>query len=665
MTHHRGALSPQTIMTSLSLLLSIAAVVPCTATTDVFESDFPRLFYNDMGWLDGNIQLMSRFDVLTTAFWNQEGPTVVKLDSLALLNPAMQRLPYINSAGRSFPLVSDPNHVVNRLANGIQNSWYARNELGQLIYFDPQIPDMEMLNLSIKCPRVNGKTWGEYLADFAATQIMSTGHWEGLYLDNLWASASWINAAIPGSIDFNLDGVADHPDSVDSWWTRGMAQFLDRLRNQVGQDAILLGNGNGRQYAYLNGRYFEDYPFREGWNESMQEVSGWQSAGVNPNLLALVTRGAPNNYRLMRYGLCSALIAAEFSQHFDASNAPNPVFYDEYAVNLGKPIGEPIELGITEVAGADFEGGLPPELSTSCGSGEGIITTNQAQVIDGNVSLLGRPAGVQTWQLFLCSDSGDLPLIAGHTYTLTFNYRIVSEPPGDGYFYAGTRSNADLNASNRNILILDPPAGTVGEARGDVTLGNYPGYYLYWGLKNGGQIVIDSIRIIEGQGGAFRRDFEYGIALVNPTSSPFTIPLGGVYYRLDGTVDPITNNGMSTSQVTLAAEDGLVLLDTAPTAVDEEAAPAAPPLLLAFPNPARMSMTPAVEITGVPRGGSVTIVSPLGRIVRTLTEHDPGGSWRWDLRNASAQRAASGVYLALVRDAGRKMVGSVQLAVRR
>lgn len=561
----------------LGLLLSIASVVPSEDTTGVFQSSFPRLFYDDAGWMNGNTILISRFDVMATAFYNQEGTTRAKLDSLALLNPAIRRLAYLNPAGHSLPSVSDPNHVMNRMVAGIHDSWYARNEMGEFVYFDPTLPEMEMFNLSSKCPRVNGKTWGEYLADFASSQILSVGPWEGMFIDNIWLSASWINPVIPGSIDFNLDGIADHPDSVDSWWTQGVAQFLSRLRGQVGEDEILFSNGNGRHYAYLNGRYFEDYPFREGWAGSLQEVSDWQNAGRNPSLLALVTRGATNNYRLMRYGLCSALVSGVFSHHSDVSGNPNQVFYDEYAVELGQPTGEPIELGITEVAAADFESGLPPGFPGGCAFGQGTITSNPAQVIDGQVSLLGQPGGSQTWQLFLCSDPARVHLIAGRTYTLTFNYRIVAEPPGDGYFYAGTRSNTNQTASNRNIIIIDTPAGTLGEARGDVTLGNYSGYYLYWGLKNGGQIVIDSIRLIEGQGGAFRRDFEAGIALVNPTSAPFTVPLGGTYSRLNGTVDPNTNNGEATSEVTLAAEDGLVLLRRGTTGIGEEEVPTPTP----------------------------------------------------------------------------------------
>jgi hypothetical protein len=381
----------------------------------------------------------------------------------------------------------------------------------------------------------------------------------------------------------------------------------------------------------------------------------------------MVTRGDERNYRLMRYGVSSALVAGVFSHHESTdSTYTNSVFYDEYSADLGLPTAPPIELGMTQIGGADFEFGIPPSFSNQCGSGLGIWTQDPNLVIDGFGSLLGRPGGTDNWQLFLCTDPDDIDLLPGATYTVTFNYRVVSEPPGDGYFFVGARSNTNINGSDRNLLILDPPAGTVGHARGEVTLGNYPDYFLLWGFRNGGQIVIDSIRIMRGQGGYFRRNFEHGIALVNPTGAPVTVPLGGVFHRIPGVVDTLTNNGATVIQVTLAPQDGLVLLNGPATGVAENpAAPAEPPLFLAFPNPVPMSAAGAVQIAGVPDGGSVAIVSPLGRIIRIITEHGSDGGWRWDLKGHSARPAASGVYVAMIRDAGDRAVGALRLTLTR
>ncbi len=115
----------------------------------------------------------------------------------------------------------------------------------------------------------------------------------------------------------------------------------------------------------------------------------------------------------------------------------------------------------------------------------------------------------------------------------------------------GARSDVNQSASVRGVIDFDPPAGTVGEARAEVTLGNYPNYYFYWGMKNEGQIVVDSIRITKGRGGVFQREFQNGLALVNPTTTTLVIPVEPGYRRIMGTLDPITNNGLPVTQVAL------------------------------------------------------------------------------------------------------------------
>jgi len=59
---------------------------------------------------------------------------------------------------------------------------------------------------------------------------------------------------------------------------------------------------------------------------------------------------------------------------------------------------------------------------------------------------------------------------------------------------------------------------------------------------------------------AWRRDFQYGIVLVNPGSSDQSITLGGTFRKIKGTVDPVFNGGGVISQITLPPRSGIVLL---------------------------------------------------------------------------------------------------------
>ncbi|MGP0057054.1 MAG: putative glycoside hydrolase [Steroidobacteraceae bacterium] len=77
------------------------------------------------------------------------------------------------------------------------------------------------------------------------------------------------------------------------------------------------------------------------------------------------------------------------------------------------------------------------------------------------------------------------------------------------------------------------------------------------------------------QKGVYRRDFQNGIALVNPKGNGSqTVQLETNYRRISGTQDPVTNNGQVTNTVTLNDRDGIILLRLQPLPVPVPNAPA-------------------------------------------------------------------------------------------
>jgi len=60
--------------------------------------------------------------------------------------------------------------------------------------------------------------------------------------------------------------------------------------------------------------------------------------------------------------------------------------------------------------------------------------------------------------------------------------------------------------------------------------------------------------------GVWRRDFQNGVVLINPTTSAKTLKLEPGLRRLAGHQDPAVNDGSAVDQVTLAPKDGIVLL---------------------------------------------------------------------------------------------------------
>ncbi len=60
--------------------------------------------------------------------------------------------------------------------------------------------------------------------------------------------------------------------------------------------------------------------------------------------------------------------------------------------------------------------------------------------------------------------------------------------------------------------------------------------------------------------GVWQREFENGLALVNSTDQPQTVTLPSRYQKIYGRQDPVINNGETINEVTIPAQDGIILL---------------------------------------------------------------------------------------------------------
>jgi hypothetical protein len=73
--------------------------------------------------------------------------------------------------------------------------------------------------------------------------------------------------------------------------------------------------------------------------------------------------------------------------------------------------------------------------------------------------------------------------------------------------------------------------------------------------------AISAPQTVAWQKGVFRRDFENGIALVNPKGNGAqTVVLEADFKRISGSQAPKVNNGATVHTVTLPDRDGLLLL---------------------------------------------------------------------------------------------------------
>ena len=128
----------------------------------------------------------------------------------------------------------------------------------------------------------------------------------------------------------------------------------------------------------------------------------------------------------------------------------------------------------------------------------GSLTSNPAEVIAGNESIKGSYSSSGSSLPFLQTNSSVLPLAPNHSYTVKFQYKIITAP---GNFFV-VQFLSFIAASQNNFLsgaIMMGEAGTTGTITLTSALGNYSDYVVYWGASGTttGAISIDNVQITD------------------------------------------------------------------------------------------------------------------------------------------------------------------------
>ncbi|MFA5047779.1 MAG: putative glycoside hydrolase [Patescibacteria group bacterium] len=221
------------------------------------------------------------------------------------------------------------------LSSGIKPQWYLKNSAGKNISW---WPGNYSLNLIAKDD--NGQTYADYAANFFADKILSTGLWDGLLLDNTWQNV----ASVDKNIDVNCDGKSDDAGLANKLWQDGNRELFKKIRERVGNQYLIIGNGDGQYHDQINGRMFEGFPefWEQGWLGSMKKYSAVNGTGYQPRINIVNSdtdnTGKQNDYQTMRFGLASTLMFdGYYSFDFGPQLREHLWWYDEYSTNLGQP----------------------------------------------------------------------------------------------------------------------------------------------------------------------------------------------------------------------------------------------------------------------------------------------------------------------------------------
>jgi uncharacterized protein (TIGR03437 family) len=539
------------------------------------------------------------------------------------LNPNAVILPYriFDSQNTASPRSDGNIDLDYQFFKSTPNEWKATDTAGNVIY-EANFPGLFYMNLSDLVPVVNGQIWRTALPSFVSTQVFPSGLWDGIFFDNLQGTldGNFPNLNDPSrfNYDWNRNGLRDEtPASTSEMQQAATIKALQQLNSSTGGLQLTMGNG-APQFALapmVNGYTFECFNFT--WNQAGAPISSsspgeWMveldsylrmvAASRPPQINVLEACGAngsdfnsvnvshayltptPEDLQRHRFSMGTALLGDGFYSYDLFWNTSAPYWFDEYSVDssgnavedrakkgyLGHPLTEATELTTpaTPVLQDGFEGSALSNSWIGNPASGVTISHGAADVISGGGSLvISNPDHTQAGSAGVQTNPTTVPLTAGSTYLLTFDWRIL-ETIDDPFGFLITLSSNGQNADYARVPGV--VAGDFGTVHFPFTVpSGGEGTLSVLITGGGGKVAIDNVGLSLGGVGPWRRDFENGLVVVNPLGEPHTFAaaeLAGAInrtgiHRIKGTQAPDVNSGQSINgSLTLGPFDAIILL---------------------------------------------------------------------------------------------------------
>ncbi|KKU25789.1 MAG: hypothetical protein UX39_C0019G0009, partial [Candidatus Magasanikbacteria bacterium GW2011_GWA2_46_17] len=283
------------------------------------------------------ISKLARNDVLILspeqAVARREVITVIKR-----LNPDIILLAYVPSQSYNMVWQQYPGNLVYR-DFAVRDDWWLRDSAGNIT---SDWPGLKNTNLS--------QEYADYLLSFVESRILPQGIWNGIFWDMVNDGISHVNR---GDVDLNRDGARDDAQWVNSEWMRRMNYLLQSSQRLPARYILINGTSLPLFQDKINGRMYEDFPTpweSGGWSGIMTGLERTRGTNRAPRLYVFNANtnnsGRRNDYRRMRFGLASSLMADDvyFSFDYGTRDHAQVWWYDEYEVNLGRPTGQAVSL---------------------------------------------------------------------------------------------------------------------------------------------------------------------------------------------------------------------------------------------------------------------------------------------------------------------------------
>jgi hypothetical protein len=578
--------------------LAIAAALGALAGIAGAQIRYPRLgvpgaihgngvpYLDSLGALNTSvIDVAARFDqiVIDASPITEYDPQI--LAALRARNPDLKAIAYV--VGGNIWTVDDADstvHFPTRYYHMVRN-------LNGFLYDRAGNYYPEMRNNLAKRDGSGHYVVAEAEAQLFYDAIASTGLWDGLFVDVYCDDITWSQTPAE-SIDFVRAGYPNQA-AFAAAWRAGTDTLASKLRRLVGPDFILMGNcAVGSKYAWFNGWTRENFPYQGGgsWQTNMFNDPGGYfvdearfRAPTRNHIFSWVSGTNPytsDNARRVRYGLGSASLGtgvATFGPSDRSTQVPphDTWWYDEYSVDVatGQSVADRAHTGwLGQALGAPYQqiwAGSNPDASTNPdfetdvtsgwtfsvgGAAAATLSRDVSTAAVGSASahVAVTTAGTLPWNVSF-NTANRITLVPYNTYAITFwakasTPRVLTMDTPFSPGSSGGSATVSLTTQWKHYqALLTPTAG------GNATLTFYLG-------TQTGETWFDDVHFQQGATNVWRRDFENGSVLVNPSSFTLSVPLGATMRRIAGSVDPLVNNGATSATATLGPESALFLL---------------------------------------------------------------------------------------------------------
>ncbi|MBI5169948.1 MAG: carbohydrate binding domain-containing protein [Candidatus Eisenbacteria bacterium] len=469
-------------------------------------------------------------------------------------------------------------------------------DLGGFLYNRLDGQEYPGANVNLARRDANGRfVVAEGLADLMYDAIVSTGEWDGVFFDVYCYTISWSQDGTR-QIDYARAGYPSLA-AFESAWQAGSDTLANRLRRLTGPNVILAGNCAGSAHqGVFNGWMRENFPFQNGgtWYDNvLSQPHGYfadEANFVQPahNWIFSAVQGADGaqytaeNARRVRFGLATAALGGGFGVFGPSDRSIRTAnyhawWYDEYAVDratgrastslqhtgwLGQPLGAPYQM-IWAGTNADAVSNPDFEANVSSGWSFGRFAPAVATFTrDTTTAVVGRAsarisittASTVDWHVNLTS-VGSIPVSPGVSYSVTFWARassprvmpITATRPGGG---AVATRNVTIGTEWTHFQVILQPSEAANSSL-EFFLGT-----------QAGDVWFDDVHFQQGATNLWRRDFQHGTVLVNPSDAALQVPMGSAWRRILGTVAPSVNDGVVAGTVSVGPSDAIFLLST-------------------------------------------------------------------------------------------------------